>query len=104
MMTVMEMVRRVTPPMNEAAPMRANAPGSIQDQVLGGRNTPLGALQQGKYSRSAVQCLGAYDFVQEKRLQKERWHVGKNSRQFNAQPGDGAKLQPRINSSLAKQL
>ena len=46
MMTVMEMVRRVTPPMKEAAPMSANAPGSIQDHVLGGRNTPLGALQR----------------------------------------------------------
>ena len=36
MMTVIEMVRRVTPPMKEAAPIRANAPGSIQDQGLGG--------------------------------------------------------------------
>jgi hypothetical protein len=46
MMTVMDMVRRVTPPMNDAAPMSAKAPGSIHDQVLGGRKTPLGALQQ----------------------------------------------------------
>ena len=45
MMTVMEIVRRVTPPMKEAAPMRAKAPGSIQDHMLGGRNTPGGALQ-----------------------------------------------------------
>ena len=51
MMTVMEMVRRVTPPMKEAAPMSANAPGSIHDHVLGGRNTPFGALQHNKGSR-----------------------------------------------------
>ena len=45
MMTARLMVRRVTPPMNAPAPMSANAPGSTQDQGLGGRNTPGGALQ-----------------------------------------------------------
>ena len=38
------MVKRVTPPMNAAAPKSAKAPGSIQDQGLGGRKTPAGAL------------------------------------------------------------
>ncbi len=46
MMTVMEIVRRVTRPMKEAAAMRANDPGPIHDHVLGGRNTPFGALQR----------------------------------------------------------
>lgn len=49
---VIEMVRRVTPPMKLAAPIRANAPGSIQDQGLGGKNTPAGALHAGKQLRT----------------------------------------------------
>lgn len=46
MMTVTEIVSLVTPPMKEAAPIRAKAPGSIQDHMLGGRKTPAGALKQ----------------------------------------------------------
>ncbi len=45
MMTASEMVSRVTPPMKAPAPIKANAPGSTQDQGLGGRNTPGGALR-----------------------------------------------------------
>lgn len=32
MITVKDMVRRDTPPKKEAAPIKANAPGSIHDQ------------------------------------------------------------------------